>query len=104
MRQNYYLALKGHQLLSKTEVKYLYDFIDKAPLDTIFSNGAKGTKIQVRFMTDLPLNGQKDSLIVNWVEIIESDKKGKQLYKNCFVTNLSVTRTNALSIALAGRV
>jgi len=54
-------------------------------------------------MTDVPLNGQKDSLIVTWVEIIESDKKGKQLYKNCFVTNLSVTRTNALAIAQAGR-
>jgi hypothetical protein len=65
--------------------KYLCNFIDKASLDYILANRSKETKIQIKLMTDVSLNGQKASLIVNWVEIIEWDKKAN---KNTKITKL----------------
>jgi hypothetical protein len=56
-----------------------------------------------KFVNKVPINGKKDALKVNWVEIEVLDKKGKRTYYNTFITNIEITKKNVHEIALAGR-
>jgi hypothetical protein len=56
-----------------------------------------------KFVNEVPINGKKDALKVNWVEIEVLDKKGKRTYYNTFITNIEITKKNVHEIALAGR-
>ncbi len=57
-----------------------------------------------RFVEDVPLNGNKDALKVNWIELKVFDKKtGKQTYENAFITDIKITKKSAYEIALGGR-
>jgi len=56
-----------------------------------------------KFVNDVPINGNKDALKVNWVELEVFDKTGKKTYKNAFITNIKITKKNVHEITLAGR-
>jgi len=57
-----------------------------------------------KFVESVPINGNKDALKVNWVEVEVLDKKkdGKP-YKGAFITDIKITKKNVYEIALAGR-
>lgn len=59
------------------------------------------------WMNDVPLNGQKDSVRVNFLRctITGKNKAGKQeiLYKNSWVTDLLIEETNVKTLVKAGR-
>lgn len=40
-----------------------------------------------RFTLDVPIRDSEDALLVNWAEVVVTDEKGKEIYKNAFVTN-----------------
>jgi hypothetical protein len=83
--------------------KFLYDFIDGADLGKVTVKGKRGKYSQYSFITNVPLNGRKDSLTVNWCMMEEFDKNGKRLYKNAFVTSLTITKKTVADIADCGR-
>jgi len=56
-----------------------------------------------KFVNDVPINGNKDALKVNWVELEVYDKNGKLSYKNSFITDIEITKKNVYQIARAGR-
>ncbi|MCK5855645.1 MAG: transposase [Sulfurovaceae bacterium] len=56
-----------------------------------------------KFVNEVPINGNKDALKVNWVELEVFDKKGTRTYKNAFITDIEITKKNVREIALAGR-
>ena len=57
-----------------------------------------------KFVNEVPINGKEDALKVNWVELEIFDRKtSKQTYKNAFITNIKITKSNVHDIALGGR-
>jgi len=56
-----------------------------------------------KFVNEVPINGKKNALKVNWVELEVFDKKGTRSHKNAFITNIEITNKNVRDIALAGR-
>ena len=92
-----------------TSHKYLQEWLDAySPQDikTHKTREKQGNKEHIflyRFYHDVPLSGDIKSPDVNYFEMIVTDKKGKQLYYNTFVTNRSLTAQNIHRIAKMGR-
>jgi hypothetical protein len=63
----------------------------------------KFTDCQYRYVNDLPIKGGADSINVNWFEVVVSNNKGKQVYKNSFATNFKITDENILELEKAAR-
>ena len=57
---------------------------------------------QYKFLNEVPINGKKDALKVNWVEVVVIDKKGKE-YHNAFITDIEINKNNVHEITRAGR-
>ena len=67
-------------------------------------NGTVGEISHYQFISQLPLNGQADSLKVNWVQIeVRREDTEALLYKNAFVSDLELTMENIEEIVQAGR-
>ncbi len=76
--------------------------IDK--YETIEGKANKREIWKYKFVNDVPISGNKDALKVNWVEIeVFNEKTGKRTYRNTFITNIKITKSNVHEIALAGR-
>jgi hypothetical protein len=56
-----------------------------------------------RYANAVPLVEGADALKVNWCEVTITDPKGKQLYKNAFITDWKITDDNVAGIVAAGR-
>jgi len=56
-----------------------------------------------KFVNEVPINGNKDALKVNFVELEVYDKKGKLTYKSSFITDIEITKANVYQVARAGR-
>jgi Transposase DDE domain len=87
--------------------KLLYDFISGLAMETVEikekSGKNRGQVTRLRFINNVPLNGNKDTLPVNWIGIEVTDKNGKTGYHGAFVTNIEITTDTAASMAEAGR-
>lgn len=60
--------------------------------------------VNYKYINDVNLTAEKESLKVNWIEITEIEKiTGKKLYHNAFVTNHAITEDNCQAICIAGR-
>lgn len=90
--------------------KTLYEYIsgletiDK--VTTININWRHGKKHYVdtyRFINQVPLRDSEDALLVNWCELVTTDKEGKVIYKNAFVTDHLITGKNIVDMVKAGR-
>jgi len=67
-------------------------------------NGKHGEIVQYRFLNDVPLRSGEDALRVNWCEIqIIHEDTGEIIYRNAFITDLSITRKNVQEIVKCGR-
>ena len=56
-----------------------------------------------RYANAVPLAEGADVLKVNWCEVTITDSKGKQLYKNAFITDWQITDDNVAGLVAAGR-
>ena len=57
-----------------------------------------------KFVNQVPINGNKDALEVNWVELEVIDaKSGERKYYNTFITDIEITKYNVHDIGLIGR-
>jgi len=57
---------------------------------------------EYHIIREVPLSAKRQQF-VNYVEVWERDKKGKQIYHNSFVTNLEVTTENVATVVGIGR-
>jgi hypothetical protein len=57
---------------------------------------------EYRIVKQVPLNGER-RFSVNYVEVWEKNKSGKQVYHNSFVTNLEVSQENVAEVVGMGR-
>jgi hypothetical protein len=67
-------------------------------------NGRFHERATYRYMNQLPLNGAEAALEVNWVELtLARTDTGEVLYKNAFITDFPLTRSNVPQLVQAGR-
>ena len=90
--------------------KYLKDWIDDCDSKKDLSEftekiwtGKKSLTNTYRFKNDIPLNGSKDSINVNWVELIVRNKDGKATRRFSFITNHKVSKNNVKTFIESGR-
>jgi hypothetical protein len=87
--------------------KALYDFISGVEMETVElkekSGKNRGQVTRLRFINNVPLNGNKDTLSVNWIGVEVTDRNGNNGYQGAFVTNIEVTAETVASLAEAGR-
>jgi len=56
-----------------------------------------------RWLCDVPLRDGTDAMTVNWLSIEILDATGKVTYRNSFITDLPVDRSNVAELAACGR-
>jgi len=84
--------------------QYLFEWLDAFDaLPSLEINDQKGRIHRYRWKNDVPLNGKKDTLEVNFLEYSLFNEKGKRTYYNSWVTDLEVTQNNIVKLAQAGR-
>jgi hypothetical protein len=86
--------------------KILYEWIQgitREKVETRF-DGKKHQIYTYHYVEGIPLKDGEDSLLVNFVEVIVTDRKtGKQLYHNAFITNHPVNEETVGLIVDCGR-
>ncbi len=83
---------------------YLFDWIEA--FDTLPSIEIKDEEGRVHrycWKNNVPLNGKKETLNINFLEYSLFNKQGKRTFYNCWVTDLEVTQDNIVALAQAGR-
>jgi len=66
--------------------------------------GKKKCRFHYRYTQNVPLKNQEQALDVNWIEVTVWDSTGKQVYRNAFITNHTITSDEeAVEIVKAGR-
>jgi len=89
----------------------MYEFIEfvekTAELDKTEKIVGKAHEREIwkyKFLNKVPINGNKDSLDVNWIELKIYDAiTGKRTYHNTFITDIQITKNNVQELALIGR-
>jgi len=104
------LANRMHYLfvVKPNDHTVLMDWLDQYPrLKNSEFTDEKGRKHCYEWMNDVPLNGAKKTVRVNFLccKIIAMDKNGeeKMVYKNSWVTDLMVSADNIKTLVQAGR-
>jgi hypothetical protein len=90
--------------------KTLFDWASSLPathhVKTVVVTRRHGKKVEIdtyRFVNQVPLRDGDDAKEVNWCELITTDKSGRLIYKNSFVTNHLITEENVTDMVKSGR-
>jgi len=84
--------------------QYMMEWI--AAYDTlpqVTASDVKGRQHRYTYINQVPLNGQKDAPVVNYIHYELINKSGKVTYKNSWVTNLNVNSNNVAQLAKGAR-
>jgi hypothetical protein len=90
--------------------KYLYEWIEAAEVGVDIEQvihkrwtGKERLYYRYRFMNDVPVKDGKDSLRVNWCELVILDKEGNERKRYGFATDYPITRNNVVDLIDCGR-
>jgi len=84
--------------------QYMMDWIeayDTLPQVTV--SDSKGRKHRYTYINQVPLTGQKDAPLVNYVHYALINEKGRVTYKNSWVTHLELNHNTVAQIAKGAR-
>ena len=101
-------AVGGHFLFVAKPGSHptLHDWLDGVELPVHEERVKKGRGFQThryRWLTNLPIRDGKDPLTVNGLDIEIINTAGNVTYRNSFVTDLAVDRSNVAELAACGR-
>lgn len=83
---------------------WLYDWLEAYPeLPSLAVKDAQGRTHHYRWQNDVPLNGNEESVQVNWLEYRLINAQGKETFRNSWVTGLEVDANNIVELVRAGR-
>ena len=83
---------------------YMMDWIaEYDTLSEVIVSDIKGRKHRYTYINQVPLNGQEDAPLVNYIHYELTNEKGKVTYRNSWVTSLDLNDHNVVNIAKAGR-
>ena len=77
--------------------------IELAELKQRIKRGRDWFTYRYRWMSEVPLRGDAEAMIVNWLMIEITNAAGKLTYRNSFVTDLPVDRDTVVELASCGR-
>jgi hypothetical protein len=104
------LAEKAHYLFTakSEDHKYLMEWIGAyKELNHFSCSDKKGYTHYYEWMNEVPLNGRKDSILVNFfryrMTMIDEQGAEKIVYKSSWVTDLEITTKNIETLVRAGR-
>jgi hypothetical protein len=86
--------------------KTLYEYVKTGAEEKTVRAKRKGKSVLVnyKFMEAVPIREGRDSMPVNWMQIVETDEKtGKRIYSNAFVADLEITQENVENLCAYGR-
>jgi hypothetical protein len=84
--------------------KYLFEWMDAfKQLLCVEMTDEKGRRHQYRWQNDVPLNGKKEALQVNFIEYNVFNEKGRRTFHNSWVRDIEVTQDNIDRLMQAGR-
>jgi hypothetical protein len=91
--------------------KIMYEHIDYkdkvAELETKEKIVGKAHEKEIwkyKFVNKVPINGSKDALLVNWLELeIFDAKTGDKIYINSFITDMKITKSTVHKLGFLGR-
>lgn len=93
-----------------TSHKWLYEWVNthesEGEVQELIVKKREKNKVRFynyRFTHDLPLRDTDDALHVNWAEVIVRNEQGRIMYKNAFMTNHLLQKSNIESFIEAGR-
>lgn len=72
-------------------------------LDRVETLGAQGQRYEYEWVNGVPLNGERDSPVVNFVQLTIFNAEGKQTYRCSWVTDMEVTKDNVLEVVRGAR-
>lgn len=90
----------------QTLYEWLEDFQKEGKINTAQHknwNGKQQVITEYRYMNQVPLRDSDDAMMVNWCEIKITNKNGKTLYYNTFITDFTIDSTNIETLTEAGR-
>lgn len=104
------LAKRMHYLFvaKPLDHKYMMEWVDAYDeVDRLQCEDDKGRRHIYEWINDVPLNGQVDSVKVNFLRcrVMKTDKSGEEkiAYKNSWVTDIDITQENITTLVNAGR-
>ncbi len=84
--------------------KYLLEWIDAFDnIPTLEVLDGKGQRHCYRWQNDVPLQGKKDAIRINFFEYRLFNKEGKRTYRNSWVTDILISKNNVAKMTEAGR-
>ena len=85
--------------------KTLYEWLSGITQKKVVTKWVKGRKQTwvYRFVSQVPLTNNKDSVEVNWLELTITNDKERKIYHNAFVTNHNITERTVEQLTLYGR-
>ena len=86
--------------------KTLYEYLQGVDIDSCTATSGKKNHKRIftyRWMNQVPIRDGKDALPVNWLELVITKTDGTRTYRNCFITDKTVTAKNVAEIARCGR-
>ena len=84
--------------------KYMMEWVNAFDqLPSIQTTDLKQRKHRCSYVNGVPLNGQSDAQLVNYLYFEMINQNGKVVYKNSWVTDMEITDNNALQLAKSGR-
>ena len=107
-------AAKAHFLFTckRPSHKALYEYVDDFGPDSPlmgrvvgFGDDGKGHQMvwTVRYANDVPLTDEDKALRVGWLELTETDRRGRQTYQCAWITDLPIDDANAVKMAATAR-
>jgi len=83
-----------------TDHTYMMDWLGAYPqLSLVETHDIKGRNHQFRYQNEVPLNGQADAPLVNYLHYQIVDGTDRVVFKNSWVTDIEITQDNARSLA-----
>lgn len=86
---------------NKSLFEYMNVFKD-TDLECVNITEKDGTIRQIKYRNQVPLNESHPDLLVNFIDYTETKPNGKT-YHNTWITDITVTKSNALKLVRAGR-
>ena len=84
--------------------QYMMEWIDTdESLPQVTAADVGGRKHRYTYINQVPLNGQKDAPMVNYIHYEITNEKAKVTYKNSWVTSIGVNDSNVTKLAKGGR-
>jgi hypothetical protein len=102
------LAAGGHFLFvcKPSSHQTIREYLTRIDLDEHVERVKRGRERSThryRWLLDVPLRGDEEALVVNWLQIEILNAVGEVTYRNSFITDLPVTRDTVAELSACGR-